>query len=89
MLPLRWSCFGWSWGRRCIEAVQALPPNQRMAVLLCRDEDLSYDDIARVLGCSLSATKSLIHRGRETLKKRLKPYLDTGAWDRDEGGEQL
>jgi DNA-directed RNA polymerase specialized sigma24 family protein len=32
------------------------------------------------LGCSLSATKSLIHRGRETLKQRLKPYLRTGAW---------
>ena len=28
-----------------------------------------------MLGCSLSATKSLIHRGRETLKEKLKPYL--------------
>ena len=32
------------------------------------------------VGCSVSATKSLIHRGRETLKLRLKPYLQTGAW---------
>jgi RNA polymerase sigma-70 factor (ECF subfamily) len=62
------------------EALLALPPNQRMAVLLCREEDLSYEDIARILGCSVSATKSLIHRGRETLKHRLKPYLRTGAW---------
>jgi RNA polymerase sigma-70 factor, ECF subfamily len=71
------------------EALQALPPNQRLAVLLCRQEDLSYDDIARVLGCSVSATKSLIHRGRETLRRRLKPYLRTGAWDGAEAGEQL
>ena len=63
------------------EGLGALPPNQRMAVLLCREEDLSYEDIARILGCSVSATKSLIHRGRETLKHRLKPYLRTGAWD--------
>jgi RNA polymerase sigma-70 factor (ECF subfamily) len=63
------------------QALDSLPPNQRLAVLLCRDEDLSYEDIARVLGCSLSATKSLIHRGREALKQRLKPYLKTGAWD--------
>ena len=42
--------------------------------------ELSYEEIARVLGCSLSATKSLIHRGRETLKPKLKPYLQTGAW---------
>jgi DNA-directed RNA polymerase specialized sigma24 family protein len=33
-----------------------------------------------VLGCSLSATKSLIHRARETLKARLKPYLQSGIW---------
>ena len=41
----------------------------------------SYEEIAEVLGCSLSATKSLIHRARETLKARLKPYLHSGAWD--------
>jgi RNA polymerase sigma-70 factor (ECF subfamily) len=57
-----------------------LPENQRLAVALCWQEDLSYEDIARVLGCSLSATKSLIHRGRETLKQKLKPYLRTGVW---------
>jgi RNA polymerase sigma-70 factor (ECF subfamily) len=62
------------------EAVAALPENQRLAIALCRQEELSYEDIARVLGCSLSATKSLIHRGRETLKQRLKPYLQSGVW---------
>ena len=38
------------------------------------------EEIADVLGCSLSATKSLIHRGRETLKQKLKPYLQSGVW---------
>ena len=61
-------------------AVAALPETQRTALALCRQEELSYEDIARVLGCSLSATKSLIHRARETLKERLKPYLRTGEW---------
>jgi RNA polymerase sigma-70 factor, ECF subfamily len=62
------------------EAIAALPEKQRMALLLCREEELSYEEIARVLECSLSATKSLIHRARETLKQQLKPYLETGAW---------
>jgi len=62
------------------EALAALPENQRTALLLCRQEELSYEEIAVVLGCSLSATKSLIHRARETLKARLKPYLHTGEW---------
>ncbi|HLZ54357.1 MAG TPA: sigma-70 family RNA polymerase sigma factor [Verrucomicrobiae bacterium] len=63
------------------EALAELPENQRTAILLCRQEELSYEEIAEVLGCSLSATKSLIHRGRETLKEKLKPYLRTGEWD--------
>ena len=64
-----------------IEAALAeLPENQRTAILLCRQDELSYEEIAKVLGCSLSATKSLIHRGRETLKEKLKPYLQTGEW---------
>jgi len=63
------------------EALTALPENQRTALLLCRQEELSYEEIATVLGCSLSATKSLIHRARETLKARLKPYLHSGIWE--------
>jgi RNA polymerase sigma-70 factor (ECF subfamily) len=62
------------------EALAELPENQRLAILFCRQEELSYEEIARVLGCSVSATKSLIHRGRETLKQKLKPYLQSGAW---------
>jgi RNA polymerase sigma-70 factor (ECF subfamily) len=57
------------------EALKELPESQRTALLLCREEDLSYEDIGKILGCSLSATKSLIHRGRETLKQKLRPYL--------------
>ncbi|HWX19654.1 MAG TPA: sigma-70 family RNA polymerase sigma factor [Candidatus Binatia bacterium] len=62
------------------QALAGLPENQRTAILLCRQDELSYEEIAEVLDCSLSATKSLIHRGRETLKLKLKAYLRTGAW---------
>jgi RNA polymerase sigma-70 factor (ECF subfamily) len=61
-------------------ALQDLPEKQRTAILLCRQEDVSYEEIAEILGVSVSATKSLIHRGRETLKERLRPYLRTGSW---------
>ena len=63
------------------EALAELPENQRTAILLCRQDEVSYEEIAEILGCSLSATKSVIHRGRETLKEKLKPYLQTGDWD--------
>jgi RNA polymerase sigma-70 factor (ECF subfamily) len=66
--------------RKVEEALGDLPESQRTALLLCRQEELAYEDIAKVLGCSLSATKSLIHRGRETLRQRLKAYLRSGHW---------
>jgi RNA polymerase sigma-70 factor (ECF subfamily) len=65
-------------------ALADLPENQRSAILLCRQEELSYEEIAEVLGCTVSATKSLIHRGRETLKERLKAYLRSGEWKKPE-----
>lgn len=65
------------------QALADLPENQRTAILLCRQEDVSYEEIGKVLGCSVSAVKSLIFRGRETLKTRLKTYLATGAWQHE------
>ena len=68
--------------RKIEEALSALPEQQRTAILLCRQDELSYEEIAEILGCSLSATKSIIYRGRETLKEKLKRYLQTGDWKR-------
>jgi RNA polymerase sigma-70 factor (ECF subfamily) len=65
------------------EALAQLPEKQRLAIVLCRQDELSYEQIAKVLACSVPAIKSLIHRGRETLKEKLKPYLQTGAWEAD------
>ena len=33
------------------------------ATIFCRHDELSYEKIAKILDCSLSAAKSLIHRG--------------------------
>jgi len=63
------------------QALAALPEKQRLAIAMCRQEELSYEEIAEALGCSVSATKSLIHRAREALKEKLKPYLQSGAWE--------
>lgn len=65
---------------RVQEALDGLPEKQRTALILCREGDLSYEEIADVLGTTVPATKSLIFRAREVLKGRLKPYLRTGEW---------
>jgi RNA polymerase sigma-70 factor (ECF subfamily) len=56
-------------------AIKSLPEEQRTAIVLLRYEDLSYEEIAKVLRCSVGATKSIIHRAREKLKAELRPYL--------------
>jgi RNA polymerase sigma-70 factor (ECF subfamily) len=54
-------------------AVQELPEKQRAAVLLHKYEEMDYDQIAAVLGCSESALKSLLFRAYETLRVKLAP----------------
>jgi RNA polymerase sigma-70 factor (ECF subfamily) len=52
-------------------AVSLLPGKQRAAVLMHKYEEMEYSQIARVLGCSESAVKSLLFRAYETLRARL------------------
>lgn len=52
-------------------AIAALPEKQRAAVLMHKYEELDYQQIAAVLGCSVSAVKSLLFRAYETLRGRL------------------
>ncbi len=58
---------------RC--AVDALPENQRTAVLLHKYQGLDYAEIADILECSPSALKSLLYRAYETLRVRLRPLV--------------
>lgn len=52
-------------------AIAALPAKQRAAVLMHKYHELDYAQIARALGCSESAVKSLLFRAYETLRARL------------------
>lgn len=56
-------------------AVQALPDQQRMALILAKYDEMPYDEIGQVLGISEKAVKSLVHRARESLRERLAPFL--------------
>jgi RNA polymerase sigma-70 factor (ECF subfamily) len=58
-------------GRRVTQALQGLPTNQRLALILKRYEGLSYQEIAIVLGCSVSAVESLLVRGKRNLQDKM------------------
>jgi RNA polymerase sigma-70 factor, ECF subfamily len=52
-------------------ALDALPEDYRLAVVLSDIEELSYKEIADVMGCPIGTVMSRLHRGRATLKKSL------------------
>lgn len=54
--------------------VEALPKNQRIAFTLHKLEGLPYEEIASVMGTSVSAVESLIVRAKANLKKALQEY---------------
>lgn len=56
------------------EAIAKLPDKQRAAILMHKYEEMEYSQIAKVLGCSESAVKSLLFRAYESLRVRLAQY---------------
>lgn len=55
-------------------AINSLSENQRIAFTLNKYEDLSYTEIADIMGISLSSVESLIHRAKLNLQQKLMNY---------------
>lgn len=56
-------------------ALLQLPEAQRLALILRQYDQLDYEEIAKVMGTTVSSVKSLLFRARETLRKALHSYL--------------
>lgn len=56
---------------RILDAINLLPGEYRVVCSLYFVEDLSYEDIARVLECPVGTVRSRLHRGRKMLQKSL------------------
>ncbi|MGH9828145.1 MAG: sigma-70 family RNA polymerase sigma factor, partial [Blastocatellia bacterium] len=65
-------------------AIAELKPKLRMAIVLKYVEELSYDEIGQVLGCSMGTVASRLNRAHKALAKKLahlKGVLDSGNND--------
>ena len=52
-------------------ALDALPTEFKLAVVLCDVEEFSYEEIAEIMGCPIGTVMSRLHRGRKLLQKSL------------------
>ncbi len=55
-------------------ALDALPTDYRIAVLLCDLEELTYREIAEVMDCPIGTVMSRLHRGRRALATALREH---------------
>ena len=58
------------------KALDALPEDFRVAVVLSDVEELSYKEIAEVMGCPIGTVMSRLHRGRKLLQKSLREHAE-------------
>jgi RNA polymerase sigma-70 factor, ECF subfamily len=57
--------------QRITKALQALPENQRIALILRRYDGLSYQEISGILDCSVSAVEALLVRAKRAIQASL------------------
>jgi RNA polymerase sigma-70 factor (ECF subfamily) len=61
-------------------ALDDLPEEYRMVVLLADLEDFSYRDIATIVGCPVGTVMSRLFRGRRLLRKRLEDFAKKSGY---------
>lgn len=61
--------------REIDRAISSLNPEYRTVIILRDIKELSYDEIAQVLGCPIGTVRSRLFRARTELKNKLKAYL--------------
>lgn len=59
------------------DIIDDLPSDLRTAIMLREMEGLTYDEIAEVMGCPVGTVRSRIFRARESIEKKIEPYLNS------------
>ena len=67
------------------EAIDDLPIEYKMVVVLSMVEDFSYKEIADILNCPIGTVMSRLHRGRKLLQKRLIEYAREKGYLKGDG----
>ena len=63
-------------GRAIQEALQTLPEERRLAVVLVDVQGFDYEESSRVMGCSLGTVKSRLSRGRAQMRDYLQTHRE-------------
>jgi len=71
------------------KAMDELPEDFRVVVVLSFLEEFSYQEIADIVGINIGTVKSRLHRGRKLLQKSLWDYAKRNGFPSSRGGTAL
>jgi len=64
-------------GDEVTNAVNKLPVDYRMVILLCDVEEFTYEEISKIIDAPIGTVRSRLFRARNLLKERLKVYAES------------
>ncbi len=71
---LREEMFEHMMGDEVTNAINSLPVDFRVVILLCDIEGFTYEEISKIVDIPIGTVRSRLHRARNMLKERLKEY---------------
>lgn len=73
---LREEMFQHMMGDEVTNAINALPVDFRVVILLCDIEGFTYEEISKIIDIPIGTVRSRLHRARNMLKEKLKEYAE-------------
>jgi len=76
-MDLREEMFQHMMGDEVTNAINALPVDFRVVILLCDIEGFTYEEISKIIDIPIGTVRSRLHRARNMLKEKLKEYANS------------
>jgi len=71
-------------GDEISRALNSLPVDYRLIILLCDIEGFKYEEIAKIIDVPIGTVRSRLHRARNLLKEKLKEYAKKRGFNTEE-----
>lgn len=81
---LREEMFQTMMGDEVTNAINALPVDFRVVILLCDIEGFTYEEISKILDIPIGTVRSRLHRARNMLKDKLREYAQSLGYGKEE-----
>ncbi len=81
---LREEMFQSMMGDEITNAINALPVDFRVVILLCDIEGFTYEEISKILDIPIGTVRSRLHRARNMLKDKLREYAQSLGYGKEE-----